>query len=94
MKYSNYLFPLFVLFLISNCSSEKISKHALFIAPFGNDSWSGKLVEPNKNETDGPFATFKKARQAIRELKQLDKLPGNGITVYIRGGYYSISVTI
>ncbi len=94
MKYSNYLFPLFVLFLISNCSSEKISKHALFIAPFGNDSWSGKLVEPNKNETDGPFATFKKARQAIRELKQLDKLPGNGITVYIRGGYYSISETI
>ncbi len=94
MKTSRILFSVFVLFLLYRCSSEKIANNALFIAPFGNDSWSGKLAEPNKNETDGPFATFQKAQEAIRESKKTSEVPANGVTVYVREGYYSISKTI
>jgi len=94
MKTSKILFSVFVLLLLYRCSSEKIANNALFIAPSGNDNWSGKLAEPNKNETDGPFATFQKTQETIRELKKMDKLPANGITVYIHEGNYSISKTI
>jgi hypothetical protein len=78
----------------SGFESEKIANNALFIAPSGNDSWSGTLAKPNKNETDGPYATFQKAQESIRESKKMDKLPANGVTVYVREGYYSISKTI
>ncbi|MCD4789000.1 MAG: right-handed parallel beta-helix repeat-containing protein, partial [Bacteroidales bacterium] len=94
MKTSNILFSVFILLLLYGCSSEKIANNALFIAPSGNDNWSGKLSEPNKNETDGPFATFQKAQETIRELKTMGKLPAAGITVYVREGNYSISKTI
>ena len=30
----------------------------LYVATNGNDSWSGKLAEPNDGGTDGPFASF------------------------------------
>ncbi|MBL7102701.1 MAG: right-handed parallel beta-helix repeat-containing protein [Bacteroidales bacterium] len=94
MKTSKILFFVFVLLLLFRCSSEKIANNALFIAPLGNDSWSGKLAEPNKNETDGPYATFQKAQETIRELKKTGKLPAVGITVYVREGNYSISKAI
>lgn len=40
-----------------------------YIAPNGNDSWSGKLAAPNPEQSDGPFATIEQAQQAVRELK-------------------------
>ncbi len=72
----------------------KIENNALFIAPSGNDSWSGTLAEPNIKRTDGPFATFQKAQGAIRELKKMDELPADDVTVYVREGYYSFSETL
>ncbi|MEA3494644.1 MAG: right-handed parallel beta-helix repeat-containing protein [Bacteroidota bacterium] len=80
--------------LLYGCSTEKIENNALFISPSGNDNWSGKLAEPNKNKTDGPFATFQKAQETIRELKKTDNFPADGVTVYVREGNYSISKTI
>ena len=35
-----------------------------FVSPQGNDDWSGRLAEPNKD--DGPFATVARAQQAVR----------------------------
>lgn len=40
-----------------------------YVSPSGNDNWSGKLAEPNKNGTDGPFATIAKAQSAVKDLK-------------------------
>ncbi len=94
MKTSGILLSVFILLLLYRCSSEKMANNTLFIAPSGNDNWSGKLAEPNKNETDGPFATFQKAQETIRELKKTGKLHADGITVYVREGNYSISKTI
>ncbi|RLD63191.1 MAG: hypothetical protein DRI95_12020, partial [Bacteroidetes bacterium] len=40
-----------------------------YVATNGNDSWSGKLAEPNTNKTDGPFASLERAQKAVRKLK-------------------------
>ena len=38
---------------------------SLFVAPNGNDAWSGKLAEPNAEKTDGPFGTLERALDAV-----------------------------
>jgi hypothetical protein len=38
-----------------------------YVAPNGNDAWSGKQAEPTGN--DGPFASIVRARDAIRQWK-------------------------
>ena len=40
-----------------------------YVAPNGKDNWSGTLDTPNKDKTDGPFATIERAKVAVRELK-------------------------
>ncbi len=40
-----------------------------YVAPGGNDHWSGTLAEANAAKTDGPFATIKRAQTAVRSLK-------------------------
>ncbi|MHC4804700.1 MAG: hypothetical protein ACYTBX_00360 [Planctomycetota bacterium] len=46
-----------------------------YIAPNGNNSWSGKLAAPNPEQSDGPFATIERAQQAVRDLKSKIYLP-------------------
>jgi hypothetical protein len=61
----------------------------LYVAPGGNDSWSGRLAVPDHG--DGPLATLDGARDAIRNLKKLGGLPPGGITVELRGGVYQLA---
>ncbi len=56
----------------------------LHVAPGGNDSWSGRLAEPNPAGTDGPLASIDRAQRAIRDLRKEGKVPGP-VTVLIRG---------
>jgi len=60
----------------------------LYVATNGNDTWSGKLAEPNADKTDGPFATLERARDEIRKIKKAGGLPKGAILVEIRGGRY------
>ena len=62
-----------------------------YISPEGSDKWSGQLAEPNAEQTDGPFATLERARDAVRQLK---KEPAKDIVVLLRDGTYQISKTI
>ncbi|MEO6738984.1 MAG: right-handed parallel beta-helix repeat-containing protein, partial [Chthoniobacteraceae bacterium] len=54
-----------------------------YVAPNGDDAWTGLLPAPNADRTDGPFATLTKARDTIRPL------PG-ARTVNIRDGLYEL----
>jgi hypothetical protein len=38
-----------------------------YLAPDGNDAWSGRLERPNAARTDGPLATLTGARDAVRK---------------------------
>jgi parallel beta-helix repeat protein len=59
----------------------------LYVSTSGSDAWSGRLPEPNQARTDGPFATFVAARDAVRALRAIG--PGvEAATVQVRGGSY------
>ena len=62
-----------------------------YISPAGNDSWSGKLAQPNAAATDGPFVTLERARDAIRTQKSHGPLPAGGVTVELSGGTYELA---
>lgn len=73
------------------------STHDLYVAPDGNDAWSGTLAAPSDDGTDGPFASLAGARNEIRRrkglvaAKQVEKHSGGlstPTTVWIRGGRY------
>jgi len=65
-----------------------------YIAPQGNDSWSGTLAEPNAAKTDGPFATIHRAQAAVRALKAKAPDRDRAIIVLVRGGTYFLDRTI
>lgn len=54
----------------------------LYVAPNGNDENEGTL--------ENPLATIKGARDKIRTIKENSGLPEGGVTVYLRGGEYSV----
>jgi hypothetical protein len=60
-----------------------------FVAPGGNDAWSGTLAAPNAAKTDGPFATPARARDAARQRRQAN--PEKPVTVLLRGGRYELA---
>ncbi len=64
-----------------------------YVAPDGNDSWSGKSVKPASDGSAGPFATLERARDEIRRLKAGGALQGQ-VTVFVRGGTYSMKNTL
>ncbi|GIV15981.1 MAG: hypothetical protein KatS3mg022_1416 [Armatimonadota bacterium] len=76
---------LLLLLIFSQAGAKPMN---LYVSPKGNDSWSGRLPNPNRGRTDGPFATLERARDAVRELKRQGKLPQGGVTVWLRGGTY------
>ncbi len=72
--------------------AEKVQA-TFFVAPNGDDEWSGKLAEPNEEETDGPFATVARARDAIRAMPEMERV-AHPIIVMLREGTYFFDETL
>ena len=66
-------------------SLEAQGAGTVYVAPDGNDGWSGTLPAANQERTDGPFKTLGRARDAIRHIK---KDAAASPTVLVRGGTY------
>ena len=60
-----------------------------YVAENGNDTWSGRLSEPNASGTDGPLASLRGVRDVIRKMKARSDLT-KPVTVLMRGGTYRI----
>lgn len=63
-----------------------------YVAPNGSDDWSGGLPERNAARTDGPLATLARARDAVRQLREVQ--PDRDIVVLVRGGTYRLADTV
>ncbi len=61
-----------------------------YVAPNGNDFWSGRLAAPNSSNTDGPFATFDRARALVQSI---GKAGLSEVNVQFRAGTYYLPAT-
>lgn len=43
-----------------------------YLSPVGNDNWTGTLERPNPDQSNGPFLTLNRARDAVRRLRAAD----------------------
>ena len=73
-------------------SASAAPRADFFVAPGGDDAWSGALPAPNAEGTDGPFATIPRAQQAVRG--RVAKAEAGAVTVMLRGGTYRIAEPI
>lgn len=80
-----FYFVVIVMMIICGCTAQQSKETAFYVSLSGNDD--------NPGTKEKPFATFIRARDAIRELKKGGPLPEGGMTVNIRGGIYSITKT-
>lgn len=60
----------------------------IFVAPNGNDNWSGSLDSNNATKTDGPLATLEKAVEKSRASR--NQSLGADVRIVLRGGTYSL----
>ena len=61
----------------------------IYVSPAGDDRWSGRLPEPNTDGSDGPLATLRAARDAVRTLKS-SALLREPVDVKLREGRYHV----
>jgi len=69
------------------CPAASSPRADFYVSPNGNDRWSGRLAQPNRQRTDGPFATIHRARDAVRAVQAEDP---RARTVLLRAGLYSL----
>jgi len=65
-----------------------------YIAPTGNDTWSGKLSVPNADRSDGPFASLDKARSAVADLRLAQPKLARPVQVSIADGTYPLTAPL
>ena len=80
--------------LAAACLLARASDRLVFyVAPNGDDRWSGRLTAPNAEGNDGPFATVQRAQQVLREVRAAtppaDSAPRP--EVQLRGGTYHLA---
>ena len=61
-----------------------------FVSTEGNDAWSGQIAKPAEDQSDGPFRSLERARDAVRK-RNAEYRPSNGAKVVIRGGTYFLT---
>jgi hypothetical protein len=59
-----------------------------YVAPGGDDSWSGALKSANRSKTDGPLATIEAALEKSRAARH--QTPGAEVRFLLRGGTYTL----
>lgn len=60
-------------------------ERVIYVAPDGNDAWSGKLAVPNRARTDGPVQTLQRALQLVLKGEPMPT------EIRLRGGVYYLT---
>lgn len=84
------LFLIMAGLVLSSLPNTATASATFYVAPNGNDRWSGTVPSPTRDRSDGPFKTIEHAREAVRAARS-DKSASGPITIYLRGGTYALS---
>lgn len=85
------LFTLLVTLLVG-CGGKGGTNY--YVSLDGNDAWSGRLAEPNADHSDGPFATLRRAQEAVRQSIVSGEAVDGPISVFLREGIYPVDSTL
>ena len=68
----------------------------IYVAPQGNDQWSGSLMAPNVDASDGPVATLVRAQALARasKLATTNNAPHGPVRVLIGPGTYELTAPL
>jgi len=75
-----------IIFCFTNQNIQAQSSKEIYVAPSGNDKNSGTI--------DQPIASISKAKALVNEWKKKESNSTEGVTVYLRGGNYTITNSI
>lgn len=64
---------------------------SLYVAPNGNDAWSGRVAQPTPDGGDGPLASLAGARDAVRRLRAAGTGVGDTMRVVFASGTYPLT---
>ena len=81
---------LVILGFATACATPRGRPTTFYVAPDGNDAWSGKRRTANTGRTDGPLGSLEGARNAIRRLKSRRPL-SRPVEVRVRPGHYHLT---
>jgi Right handed beta helix region len=71
------------------CAGGALAEPLMFyVAPSGDDAWSGTRASVNAGKTDGPLATMGRALEKSRAAHR--QTPGAEVCIVLRGGTYSL----
>ncbi|MFI5378313.1 MAG: right-handed parallel beta-helix repeat-containing protein [Tepidisphaerales bacterium] len=74
--------------LLVSAMAAAAEPQLFYVAPNGNDVWTGRLAAPNAGRTDGPFASPAGARDALRRARAASVV--GSVTVQVRAGTYRL----
>ena len=78
--------------LLLACLQAYAADLTIHVSPAGKDTWSGTLASPAADGNDGPLATIKAARDAVRSAR-LNGI-GGAVTVEIQAGVYELKTPL
>ncbi|MDR3710564.1 MAG: right-handed parallel beta-helix repeat-containing protein [Capsulimonadaceae bacterium] len=86
--------PTFAILVLALCAIPAAASASdalkLYVAPGGEDRWSGRRATPNASRTDGPLASLAGARDAVRRFRST--APGsNPVSITIADGEYTLT---
>jgi hypothetical protein len=86
LRAPNLLSPLLAACLCA--SGARAGPLTFYVAPSGNDAWSGSQASVNGSKADGPLATLERALEKSRAAHR--QTPGAEIRIVLRGGTYAL----
>ncbi len=87
------IFSCFFVVLSSLIFSTTAADLHIYVAPNGNDSWSGQDATPAVNAPDGPLATLDAALAKSRAWRKANDQAAT-VTIDLRGGVYELAAPI
>lgn len=83
-----------ILAVVSAGLTSRVMAADLYVAPQGDDGWSGQLPTINEARNDGPLATLSAALDRARSLRAAQPQRNKPIVIQLRGGRYELTKPI